>query len=166
MSSKERAEQLIRQNADDLLAYLERRVQPRDDAGDLLAEVLLVAWRRHAICPADPRQGWMWLFTVAGNVLANHRRGVSRRHALAERVRQHLVVSTAGDPADVDSPVADAVAALPDDLRELVTLVHWEGFSVTEAGQIMGLNPSTARTRHAAAKSRLRRMLQPVPTSP
>jgi RNA polymerase sigma-70 factor (ECF subfamily) len=166
VSSKERAEQLIRLNADDVLAYLERRVQPRDDAADLLAEVLLIAWRRRSICPADPRQGRMWLFTVARNLLANHRRGVSRRHALADRVRQQLAVAQpVAGPPDRDSPVADAVAALPDDLRELVTLVHWDGFSVTEAGELLGLNSSTARTRHAAAKSRLRRMLQPAPSS-
>lgn len=167
MTSKDRAEQLIRQNADDLLAYLERRVQPRDDAADLLADALLVAWRRHQVCPADPRQGRMWLFSVARNVLANHRRGVSRRHALADRLRQQLAIAGwTGSSLDDHSPVAEAVATLPDDLRELVTLVHWDGFSVTEAGQILGLNASTARTRHAAAKSRLRRLLQPAPTSP
>lgn len=160
-----RAERLIRASADDLLAYFERRVQPRGDAADLLADTLVVAWRKHRLCPADPEQGRMWLFTIARNILANHRRGITRRQAIAERLRQQLAIAPSHDQPD-GSNVRDAVAGLPDDLRELVRLVHWEGFTVAEAAQILGINPSTARSRYAAAKARLRSTLKPATTAP
>jgi RNA polymerase sigma-70 factor (ECF subfamily) len=49
--------------------------------------------------------------------------------------------------------VRDAVRRLPAAQRDLVTLVHWEGFSLAEAAEILGVNPSTERSRYAAAKA-------------
>jgi RNA polymerase sigma-70 factor (ECF subfamily) len=126
---------------------------------------LVVAWRRHRRCPDDAEQGRMWLFTIARNLMANHRRTVGRRHALGDRLRQQLATAPPISASPEDSDVQEAVAGLPDQLRELVMLVHWDGFTVTEAGQLLGLNPSTARGRHAAAKQRLREILQPATTS-
>ena len=52
-----------------------------------------------------------------------------------------------------------AVAALPEEQRELVMLVHWDGFGIAEAATLLGVNPSTARGRYAAARARLARAL-------
>jgi RNA polymerase sigma-70 factor (ECF subfamily) len=38
-------------------------------------------------------------------------------------------------------------------------LIHWDGMTVTQAAELIGLNPSTARTRYAAARSALREAL-------
>ena len=35
-------------------------------------------------------------------------------------------------------------------------LIHWDGFTIVEAAEILGLNPSTARSRYAAARELLR----------
>lgn len=60
--------------------------------------------------------------------------------------------------------VRAAIAALPDDLAELVRLVHWEGFSITEAAQICGVPASTARTRYQRARRALAaRLRAPTP---
>ena len=52
---------------------------------------------------------------------------------------------------------------LPVDQREVVQLVHWEGFSLVEAARITGTSASTARSRYASAKCRLRTALTVVP---
>ena len=52
-ASVARVDAALHANADALLAFAERRVG-RDDAPDVLAEVMLVAWRRAADLPADP----------------------------------------------------------------------------------------------------------------
>jgi RNA polymerase sigma-70 factor (ECF subfamily) len=97
----------------------------------------------------------MWLFTIAAHVLANHRRSARRRTALADRLREHLRTSPSGADEGEAHAVRDAVLRLPDSQRELVTLVHWDGFNLTEAAEILALNPSTARSRYAAAKAAL-----------
>lgn len=149
----------LRASSEDLLAYHERRVACRDDAADLLGETMLQAWRRIEAFPAgDPTRQRMWLFGIAANVQANHRRSRRRRLALVDRLRSHLEPAAIPDSAECHA-VRDAVARLPEAHRELVTLVHWEGFAVLEAAQILGLNPSTARSRYSSARASLREAL-------
>ena len=147
----------MHQVAPDLLAYFERRLACREDAADSLAETLLQAWRRVDRLPDDPTEVRMWLFAIAHKVLANQQRADRRRQALAERLRTHLarVQVDEPDPADRQA-VRDAILRLPPDLRELVTLVHWDGLTLTEAAQVLALNPSTARSRYATARRTLR----------
>jgi RNA polymerase sigma factor (sigma-70 family) len=151
--------------APDLLAYFERRVQPREDAADLLSEVMIQAWRRVDALPADLERRRMWLFTVARNVLSNHARANRRRSALTERIRQQLAgTEPTPDQAQV-AAIRDAVHRLPDAQRELVMLIHWDGFTIRQASELLGLNPSTARSRYAAAREALQRALEPTPAT-
>jgi RNA polymerase sigma-70 factor (ECF subfamily) len=150
--------------APDLLGYLERRVSAKDDAADLLAETMLQAWRRVDAMPEAPERRRMWFFTVAANVLANHTRSSRRRSALADRLRHHLAPADQPDHAEA-AAIRDAVLRLPEGQRELVRLVHWDGFSISEGAEILGLNPSTARSRYAAARELLRQALTAVTPS-
>lgn len=145
----------FQRNSENLLAYFERRVVPRVDAGDLLAETLLQAWRRAAAAPREEREVRMWLFGIASRVLSNHSRGRRRRAALAGRLRLLLAEPPEPDAAEAIA-VRDAVARLDPKQAELVRLVHWDGFSITEAATLLGVNASTARGRYAAAKEELR----------
>lgn len=149
----------LRTVAPDLLRYLERRTAAREDAADLLGETMLQAWRRVDACPPDdPTRQRMWLFTIAAHVLANHRRSARRRTALAQRLRGHVAAQPVPDPGEAVA-VRDAVLRLRDAHRELVMLVHWDGFTLLEAAELLGVNPSTARSRYAAARETLRAAL-------
>ncbi|MGN6251812.1 MAG: sigma-70 family RNA polymerase sigma factor [Marmoricola sp.] len=146
----------------DLLAYFERRLRCREDAADLLAETLLQAWRRADALPPEAERRRMWLFTIAAHVLANHRRSVGRRTALADRLRDRLSVEATPDAAEQHA-VRDAVLRLHDAHRELVMLVHWDGLTLVEAAELLDLNPSTARGRYAAARAALKEALAEAP---
>ena len=146
----------LREASGDLLAYFERRVRVREDAADLLGETMLQAWRRHDALPEEPTRRRMWLFTIAANVLANHHRSRRRRTALTDRLRDYLATAPPEpDLAEVNA-VRDAVLRLHDAHRELVMLIHWDGFTVVEAAELLGLNASTARGRYAAARQALK----------
>lgn len=46
-------------------------------------------------------------------------------------------------------------------------MVHWDDFTLAQAAALIGMNPSTARTRYARAKERLAAQLeQHKPLSP
>ncbi|QNA92526.1 MULTISPECIES: RNA polymerase sigma factor [unclassified Microbacterium] len=145
-------------NAADLLAYLSRRVGP-DDAADLLGETMVVAWRRVRRLPDEPERARMWLFGVARGTLLNHARGERRRWALADRLRSHADDVLSSAPADAGADVRDAIARLDPDLAELVRLVHWDGFSLTDAAELLSVPASTARGRYQRAKAELRAAL-------
>ena len=149
----------FRETAPDLLAYFERRLTDREEAADLLGQTMLTAWRRVDKLPAEPERQRMWLFVIAANTLSNHRRTWQHRLDLADRLREHLATSAPAPEAGEAHAVRDAVLRLRDAQRELVMLIHWDGFTIVEAAEILSLNASTARSRYAAAKDALRQAL-------
>ena len=72
-----------------------RRTSGAHDAGDVLADTMLVAWRRLDEVPGGDTTR-LWLYGVARKVLANRRRGDGRRDRLVERLA-----------AQVDAAVSD-----------------------------------------------------------
>ena len=147
--------EVLTANGGRLLGFFANRVDSADDAADLVGDVFLVAWRRHRHVPADRDEARMWLFGVARKVLANYRRGAHRRDALDARIRERIAAAIEPDDA-YRVEVRAAVRALPAQLAELVTLVHWDGFSLEETARLLGIPASTARSRHARARELLR----------
>lgn len=101
----------LRAISPDLLGYFERRVSEREDAADLLAETMLQAWRRAKSQPHEAERQRMWLFTIAANVLANHRRSARRRSALADRLRHYLSESDVPDPTEPSRSVTRSLGS-------------------------------------------------------
>ena len=163
-------EVVVEDNAGDLLRYLRRRVDQPEDAADLLGRVLLAIWQNSARLPTTDQDARMWCFGVARNILREHYRHTAKQLALADGLRDHLRGSaSAHDGADTtaeanirSAAVRHAVAALDDRSRELIMLIHWDGFSIVEAGRMLGLNENTVRSRYHRARARLRAQLSPT----
>ena len=160
-------ELVIDANAEDLLRYLRRRVNQPEDAADILGRVLLALWENSAKVPTIESDARMWCFGVARNMLREHRRNTARHLDLADELRDYLSGTSsednAADTAAVSSmeasDVRSAVRSLEMKSRELVTLIHWDGFSIAAAARLLGMNESTARTRYQRALQRLERVL-------
>lgn len=160
-ANRRRFETLFAANAHGLLTYALRRAPSRADAADVVAETMLVAWRRlDDLPPGDEAR--LWLYGVARRVLANHGRGHRRRVRLGERLRDvmsHQPLSPVSDTFGDDEGVRVALARLPDDDRELLRLVAWEGLSGNEVATVLGISPEAVRTRLHRARRRLRVVL-------
>lgn len=154
-----RYESAATDNARDLLGYFERRTGNPADAADALSDTFLAAWRQRARLPVEPVEARMWLFGIARNVLLNVRRGERRRGAALDRLRDELTlahpVADGGSDGGLADAVREAIAALPPEQAELVRLVHWDGFKLVEAAQLLGIPASTARSRYATARAAL-----------
>lgn len=146
-------DQLVRDTSPALLAYLARRVDPPHDAADVLAEILLSAYRKLDTVPADQQEAKFWLFSVARRQLANYHRGKKRHRNLATRLAESIRISS---PEPAHTAARELLGHLPVRDRELVTLIIWDGFGVAEAGSVLGISPSTARSRYSRAKEKLR----------
>lgn len=140
-----------------LLAYFARRVLPSEDAADCLSETMIVLWRHRSRLPESDDARRAWTFGVARRVLSNQRRGRIRQLALADRVRAEVRLTL--PPADRDDEVAAALETLPERDAELVRLIIWDGFGVSEAGALLGLRAGASRTRYSRAKEKLRALL-------
>jgi RNA polymerase sigma factor (sigma-70 family) len=84
----------------------------------------------------------------------NLNRSRLRRMARPLRWSRGSERSTDAEPEVIGSLVS-ALAALPRGQREAVLLVEWVGFDAREAGQILGIAPSSVRSRVHRAKASL-----------
>ncbi len=157
---EERFRALFAAHFHDLLGYALRRVSSTEDAADVVAETMLVAWRRLDEVPQDGAAR-LWLYGVARRVLANQRRGDLRRERLGERLRRQLVDVTPDLAASVASTatIRDALARLADGDRELLELIAWEGLTPQEVATVLGIPAARVRARLHKARARLRREL-------
>lgn len=153
-----RFEQLYGAQLRPLLGYALRRVDRPEEAADVVAEVMLVAWRRLAEVPAG-HDARLWLFGVARRILANQRRGRLRRDRLSHRLGRelgHLVwPDHAGDVA-TGLTVRAALDALSEEDREILRLAAWEDLDPREIAVVLGIPAVTARSRLHRARQRLR----------
>lgn len=148
---REGFERLYRQHCDAVRAYVRRR-QSTDEVDETLAEVWLVAWRRRAELPAEPLP---WLYGTSRRVLANQRRGRSRRLALTVR----LTAATPEPPALPDAELSTALARLAPADREALLLTAWEGLEATAAAEAMDCSVAAFQSRLRRARQRLQREL-------
>lgn len=160
LSNDAAARAALRANAGRILDYLARRVDNPEDAADLFGDAYLVAWRKRRSMPADEEGARKWLYVVARNTLLSHYRSKRRRKALTELLRREMTRALDVAPPDDEAvEIREAIASLPPAQGELVRLVHWDGLSLVDAADVMGVGASTARSRYAAAKENLRRAL-------
>ncbi|RUQ99088.1 RNA polymerase sigma factor [Labedella endophytica] len=150
----------IRENEQDVLRYFQRRLLNDADAAEAFGELLLTAWKLRRTMPADPVAARMWLFATSRNVLLNTRRSLARRSVATRRFVDEMRTHPQSVEADdLAIEIRDAIAALPAEDAELVRLVYWDGFRSHEAAAVLGINPSTARSRLSRAKQTLRAVL-------
>ncbi|WP_082541420.1 sigma-70 family RNA polymerase sigma factor [Microbacterium sp. Root166] len=159
-------EVVIADNADALLRYLRRRVDQPEDAADLLGRALLAIWENGNRLPTTDQDARMWCFGVARNVLREHYRQTAKQLALADGMRQYLrsrpqknAADTVAEARMASDALRQALVTLDPRSRELVLLVHWDGFSIAEAARVLGMNESSARSRHARTLRSLEKQL-------
>jgi RNA polymerase sigma-70 factor, ECF subfamily len=145
-----------------------RALEPRA-ADDLAGEVWLAVAERLPAFDGDDAAFRAWLFTIARNRLADHRRRAARRPRL---VALHTVGDPAGgldsDPGVVvveqlsaQEAVDRLVAELPPDQAEVVLLRVVGGLSVDQVATLTGRRPGTVRVIQHRALKRLVRSSAP-----
>ncbi len=157
----------------DLLRFVQRRTHPAH-AEDVVADVLLVAWRRLDDVPAATGDARAWLFGVARGTLANGRRGELRHAALAVRVAGALSVLEPhhGDDAELVARRVDLAAVWPrlsPTDQESLALTVWDDLTAVQAAAVLDISAVAYRLRLSRARRTLRRLLQdagPAPARP
>ncbi|MEV6150715.1 RNA polymerase sigma factor [Nonomuraea sp. NPDC052129] len=145
--------------------YAIRRTDSVDDVADVIAETFLAAWRRLEDVP-EGDAAVLWLYGAARRVLANQRRGESRRTALASRLCGELAVGqgqTAADPRT--EAVRTAFAALNAADRDVLALACWEELTGPQIAKVLGCSSTAARLRLHRARKRLARLLDTTTTN-
>ena len=161
---------------------MDRVVQRRVDASDIVQDVLVEANRRLKDYLADPTMPFrLWLRHMARDRLIDtHRR---HRVASTRSIDREVPLVTGGDrdrsgadlagqladreltPAaaatwhELERRFADAVEQLEEADRQIVLLRHFEHLSTAEAAEVLGLSKPAAGMRYLRAMWRLRGLL-------
>jgi RNA polymerase sigma-70 factor (ECF subfamily) len=146
--------------------FLRHRLE-RSLADQLAAETFLQAFDargRYDVSRADARP---WLFGIASNLLARHRRDEERRLRAFARAGQLLDQKPGLDDVDgrldaaAAAPVlAAALASLGAGDREVLLLYAWGDLSYEEIALALRLPVGTVRSRLHRARERVRRDLE------
>ncbi|RCG30228.1 sigma-70 family RNA polymerase sigma factor [Sphaerisporangium album] len=153
-------EAVYRQTYGQITAYAARRCDSPQDAADVVAETFAIAWRRmDELPPGD--EAVLWLYGVARKVLANHLRGEARRRAHRAEFDAGMADLYAASPdRGIELKViAEVFRSLPDDDRELLSLVAWEGLDRRQIATALGLSRNAVRVRLHRARRRFSRAL-------
>lgn len=152
-----RFEALVREELlEPLRRFLARRTDPAT-ADDVLAETLLVLWRRYDELP-DP--ALPWAYGVARHCLANAHRAARRQQRVAGRVAVlDPPASATPPPGGRDDALHEALARLSEDDAELLRLWAWEQLAPAEIATVLGVTPNAVSIRLHRARGRLREEL-------
>jgi len=145
--------------------YLSGRLG-RDAADDLLAETFIAAFRRRSWYDRSRPDARPWLYGIAANLIAQHRREEVRRW----RLQAALPVDApapghAQDVADrvsaqaVRAQLADALAALAGRDRDVLLLAAWADLSYEEIAAALSIPVGTVRSRLFRARRLIRESL-------
>jgi RNA polymerase sigma-70 factor (ECF subfamily) len=149
--ARQRFEALAADVVEPVRRFLARRTDP-DTADDVLAETLLVCWRR---LDQVPENALPWVYGVARNCLANIQRGERRQIRLAARI---TVVDPPQEsergPDEPDERVTAALAALRPDEADLLRLWAWEQLGAGEIAEVLGITPNAASIRLHRARGK------------
>ena len=151
-----------------LRAFLMRHLQNEADALDLAQETFVRIYRHRERYRTGARFS-TWMFQIALNLARDHaRKNIRRRTDSLEEAPPAETAALAhpspGPAAAVGAAeeiaaVRASIAALPDELREVLVLFEYEDRSHAEIAEIVGATPKAVETRLYRAREKLRSAL-------
>lgn len=129
--------------------FAERRIDDREVAAEVAADVFRLVWTRRT---GDGYPGRAWLLVTARNLLGNAYRARDRRRALEEKA---IAAVRAAPKATADHELIAAVfEAIGPRHSEVLRLAYWDGLSGDDLGLLLGCSANAAHIRlHRARRA-------------
>ncbi len=140
-----------------LLGFVLRRVDDRQDAEDIVQEVLMRSWEKRDGLQ-DQAKIIPWLLQIARNVIADHYRSRSRVEEIQREQSGEPVdeaVETEASERDVAACLAPLMNRLPEDYREALHLAELDGLTQKEMVDVLDISYSGVKSRVQRARGLL-----------
>lgn len=136
-----------------------------DDVEDLVQDSFLTFWaKRERIGRGQARP---YLFGIAKRLLLAHGRRLSKTRRMEKELKQTVQTSSvtqndlvSDTQAEGLNQLREAVAQLPDRLRQVINLLYFEGCSEAEAARRLGLGETSVQVYEWRARARLRAIME------
>ncbi|MCI2400737.1 RNA polymerase sigma factor [Aliiroseovarius subalbicans] len=148
---------LLSRHYDRLFAFAFRLMGARDQAEDLTQDICAALPAKLATFRGEAKFT-TWLYRVAVNAAHDHRRRAATRARAADGWGDWEVNRRAGDAETAEGLdwLAQAMRALPDDLRDTVALVLGEEMTQADAARVLDISEGTVAWRMSEVKKRLK----------
>jgi RNA polymerase sigma-70 factor (ECF subfamily) len=145
----------------DFLAFLERRVESKEAAEDILQSAFARGLERGAGVPDE--RVVAWFYRVLRNAVIDHYRHRSTSSRLAEAWGSEFVDShrpTAELFQEICQCVSGILSTLKPEYRDALRIVDLEDGKLTDLAQQSGISPENAAVRVHRARKALRRQVE------
>jgi RNA polymerase sigma-70 factor (ECF subfamily) len=152
---------LVRRWQQPMARFLFHLAERQEVVADLCQEVFLRAYQAGPRYRENGRFS-SWLYTIALNVArdAGRRRRETTSLDDQELAGRSLSPALSCEQEELAGIVRRAVAELPEPLRVVLVLRHYEGMNFEQISRLLGTPASTLKSRFAAALGRLREQLK------
>jgi RNA polymerase sigma-70 factor, ECF subfamily len=145
-------------------AYMMRKGADAGTAEDLAQETLLTVWRKAALYAGDKGSMTTWVFAIARNLRIDR----LRREVPWQELPEGRLAEASSEPLPDEAMtekeqkerVQAALAELPPEQKEVVSLAYLEGFSHSEIAERLGLPLGTVKSRMRIAYQKIRQALE------
>jgi RNA polymerase sigma-70 factor (ECF subfamily) len=154
--------ELVRDHGPLLRRFVSRLTQgDRHLTEDIVQETLLRLWRRPQTIQTHHTSLRPWLCTVARNLIVDHWRVRQARPMESNDAGLEFITAVRDpiDEAEWARDIAQAMAKLSSDHREVLRLVYYRGLQLKEAANELGLPLGTVKSRTFYALRDLRAAL-------
>jgi RNA polymerase sigma factor (sigma-70 family) len=166
---------LMARHAAKLFHYLVRSLQNEEDAADLAQETFVKIYQNRSKFDAG-QKFTTWLYTIASNLVRDRYRWRSRHPQVSLDAETDQSESTLQDTLPADEPLPDqslqteeradavrnAVASLPEELRQPLVLAVYQDLPQAEIAAILDCSIKAVETRIYRARQQLRAALAAV----
>lgn len=157
-----------------IIQLVNRYVHDSDEARDVAQEAFIKAYRAIGRFRGDSAF-YTWLYRIAINTAKNYLVASGRRpprsdidaqdaeqYEGAAGLREYATPERMLQKDEIQDAIAEAIDALPDDLRTAITLRELEGLSYEEIAQTMDCPIGTVRSRIFRARDAIDTRLKPL----
>ena len=155
---------LFERYAPRIKGYMMRHGADASTAEEVAQEAMAAVWRKAGMYSPDKGNPATWIFTVARNLRIDR---VRRERVFQPLPEGYGEEASDDEPADVAlvreerySALRQALATLPPDQLEIVTLSYMDGLSHSEVAERLDLPLGTVKSRMRLAYSKLRPLLE------
>ena len=143
-----------------VMGYIHSRIRNMADAEDICSDVFEKVQRKLAEFDSAKASVSTWIFTITRNTVIDHYRRSKPTEELDENLSDNTELDESLLNNETLSELAEAVRALPEELRDIIVLRYYDGKPLTEIAEIMGLSYGAVKLRHQSALAKLRKLFR------
>ena len=154
---------LMKRYSNRLYGHLFRSTRSQQDAEDLLQDTWIrVATKAKSF---DPHRSFRpWVFGIASNLVRDlFRRRERQNRTLSDAAIHSKLAQPEPDLEHREAEILDHVKELPERMRQIVLLRFFEGLSIAEVAESLGVAQGTVKSRLHTAVVRLRKTYRKSP---